>query len=139
MLGYGPGSTFTDRYYPFPFGLTEGEYPMAEQETRQFSNSHSLITQLMLHVGYLGILIYLLCFALIYAELYAAYRRMEAPRLKLIALALLCFLPGMVYMSWNSKANMLLGIIVGGGGVLIAGGLKTARSMEPEGQPDASN
>lgn len=116
LLGDGPGSTFTDRYHPFPFGLSDGDYPITEQEVRQFRNSHSLLTQLMLQVGYLGTLVYILCFVLLYVALFGAYRHVDIPHIKLIALALLCFLPSMVYMSWNSKANMLLGIIVGGTG-----------------------
>ncbi|HOD48532.1 MAG TPA: O-antigen ligase family protein [Candidatus Hydrogenedentes bacterium] len=137
LLGDGPGSTFSDQYHPYPFGLSENDYSVAEQESRQFRNSHSLVTQLILQVGYLGLLVYVLCFALIYAALYAAYRHMRHPRLRLIALSLLCFLPSMVYMSWNSKSNMLLGIVVGGTGLLIQNAHANSPNTGSEERPHA--
>ncbi len=120
LLGDGPGSTFSDRYHPFPFGLERGDYSFEEEEQRQFHNSHSLITQLMLHVGYLGMAIYLGAFASLFLMLWAASRRLDYVQFRLLALGILCFLPCLVYMSWNSKANMLLGLFIGGAGSLMA-------------------
>lgn len=120
LLGDGPGSTFTDRYHPFPFGLDRGDYPVEEQEQRQYRNSHSLFTQLMLQVGYLGMTIYLGAFGVVFLLLYIVYRRLKHLQFRMFALGMLCFLPCLVYMSWNSKANMLLGLLAGGAGILTA-------------------
>ncbi len=120
LLGDGPGSTFTDLYHPFPFGLDRGDYPFEEQEQRQYHNSHSLFTQLMLQVGYLGMTIYLGAFGVVFLMLYIACRRLKHLQFRMLALGMLCFLPCLVYMSWNSKANMLLGLFAGAAGILMA-------------------
>lgn len=120
LLGDGPGSTFSDRYHPFPFGLDQGDYSFEEEEQRRFNNSHSLVTQLMLQVGYLGMTVYLGAFAILSLMLWAACRRLKHVQFRLLALGILCFLPCLVYMSWNSKANMLLGLFIGGAGSLMA-------------------
>lgn len=113
LFGDGPGSTFTDRYEPIPFGLFEYDYPAEELERREYSQAHTLFAQLMLQTGYLGMALYLACMAGLYLACFRAYRMLSAPLLKAVALTLLAFLPPMVYMTWNSKANMVLGLLVG--------------------------
>jgi hypothetical protein len=120
LLGDGPGSTFSDRYYPFPFGLGEGDYSIEEQERREFRNSHTLFTQLMLHVGYGGMAAYLGALAYAWLALYRLRRALDGPGARTVALALLAFLPAMAYMAWNAKANMLLGLTLGLAGALYA-------------------
>jgi len=118
ILGEGPGSHFTDRYYPFPFRLAEDDYSFQEIESRRFQEPHGLLQNLLLNTGYGGTSAYLAFVFIIYTACYAVYRKTGRPPLKAQALVLLAFLPAMVYTTWTAKTNMLLGICLG-----LAGGL----------------
>ncbi len=120
ITGAGPGGTFSDTHYPYPFGIYAADYPNEEIEVRQFRNPHTLIAFLLLQVGYGGMVIYLVAMAVIWWSCLRAYRKEAHPMGKAIALSLFAFLPCMIYMTWNSKANMLLGILLGMAGVVQA-------------------
>jgi hypothetical protein len=138
LLGQGPGSTFTDAYHPFPFGLSEGDFSIAEQQTRQFRNPHTLFAALLLHVGYLGMIGYLVCLGMLYWANYSALRNAATPLLRVMALSMFGYLPAMAYMTWNSKANMLFGLSIGMVGVLYAASVE-AREPEDNAAPEAKD
>ncbi|MBI4558233.1 MAG: hypothetical protein HY706_11680 [Candidatus Hydrogenedentes bacterium] len=123
ILGEGPGSRFTDRYHPFPFGLTETDYPFEQIRTRAFEKGHGLLQNLLLNTGYGGTAAYLACMLGFYVGCLRAYRRLQNPALKTLTLALLAFLPAIMYDSWSAKNNMLLGILLGIVGNLYALGM----------------
>jgi len=120
ILGEGPGSHFTDRYYPFPFGLTKDDYSFGDIQSRQFQKPHGLLQTLLLNLGYGGMLVYLTLVGVVYAHCFSVFRKTLRPVLKIVAIILLAFLPAMVYQSWSAKTNMLLGIFLGLAGSLYA-------------------
>ena len=120
LLGEGPGSTFTDRYYPWPFGVTKYDYPHDEIVAREYQNTHSLISNLMLNVGYLGMVLYLAAVAAIFLACLRTQKRGQTPAQTALALSMVAFLPVMVYMSWSAKTYILLGVFFGIVGVLTA-------------------
>jgi len=113
ILGEGPGSLFSDRYHPFPFGLQENDFLLDEVRQRQFQNPHGLLQNLILDTGYGGMTFYLCLVGLTYFWCFRVFRRLRAPPLRAIALSIIAFLPAMVYMSWSAKNNMLAGIFLG--------------------------
>jgi hypothetical protein len=120
VLGDGPGAVFTDEYHPFPFGLEEYDYTVDEILARRFQNPHGLIPNLMLNTGYIGMAAFLIAMAVLYAACFMSFRATADPGLKNVLLALLAFLPAMVYNAWSPKTYMLLGILLGIAGALAA-------------------
>jgi hypothetical protein len=112
ILGAGPGATFSDKYYEIPFGVSTDEYPWPEIQKRRFQNAHGLLQNLMLNVGYGGMIVYLSLLAVIYWSCFQLVRHVQGYE-RGIALTLLAFLPAMFYSSWSAKNNMLLGILLG--------------------------
>ena len=113
ILGEGPGATFSDNYHQFPFGIFPGDYTWEEIERRTFQNPHGLIQNLMLNLGYGGMLVYLGLIGILYWSCFELVRKSRKPYFRAIALALLAFLPAMVYSSWSPKNNMVLGVLFG--------------------------
>ena len=113
LLGEGPGGHFTDKYSPFPFQLREYDYPREQIITRKFIKPHGLLQRLMLNIGYGGMTVYLLCIFFVYLSCLLSYRCSENEIIRYIMLALLAFLPGIVYMTWSTKASMICGISFG--------------------------
>jgi len=118
ILGDGPGSTFTDKYYPWPDTSTEGDFSYDEILQRKYKNTHSLVSNLILNIGYGGMLAFVACMAGIFLVCLRAYRRARSPALNALALSLLAFLPVMVYMSWSAKTYVLTGTFLGIAGCL---------------------
>jgi len=136
LLGEGPGSLFTDGYRPFPFPLHAGDYRETEILSRKFQNPHGLLANLMLNVGYGGMIVYLGLIFVGYLSLIVAFLRAEgAGALRAMSLALIAFLPAMVYSAWSSKNTMLLGTLLGMAGCLCAllrpGDARLKRTIAP--------
>lgn len=113
LFGEGPGSSFTDSYYPFPVGLDPmSDYTWEEIQSRQFANAHGLLQNLLLNTGFGGMVAYLLCMLGVYVACFRAFFRLSSPGLQAVALALAAYLPSIIYDSWSPKNNMTLGILI---------------------------
>ena len=119
-IGFGPGGTFTDRHHPFPFPLTVDDFSLEERMSRQFQGAHGLLQNTLLVLGLAGTALYLIALAALYALAAAAYRHLPSNTERVIALALVGFLPAMMYLTWSAKSNMLFGILLGVLGVLVS-------------------
>lgn len=118
LLGEGPGSTFSDRYHPFPFPLKTGDFVVDEIISRTFQNPHGVIGNLMLNVGYGGLALYLVAMALLYVAAFRVYLKSHDESLRAAALTLLAFLPVLVYGAWSPATRVILGTLMGIIGVL---------------------
>lgn len=113
ILGKGPGGHFTDRIHPFPIHLRDADYSKTQIATRQFTKPHGLLQRLILTLGYGGMAIFTICMAGMYFSCFYAFRAAPNALSKSIALALLAFLPAIVYMTWSAKATMICGLCMG--------------------------
>ena len=134
ILGEGPGSSFSDRYHPIPFGLTEGDYSTDEIVTRKFQNPHGILQTLMLNLGYGGMALYLLSMFLIYYVDFKVFAKSHNEVLKAVALTLLASLPSLVYGAWSPAARILLGVLFG----VIAGLDMLTKAEHETGELDAA-
>ncbi len=115
ILGDGPGSTYSDRYHPFPFKLRPGmDYTWQEIWSRRFERGHGLLPNLILNTGYGGMAAYLMAMLGLNVLCLAALRRVKnSPALFPIAFTLVACFPTFVYESWSAKNNMTLGFVMG--------------------------
>jgi hypothetical protein len=134
LLGEGPGSRFSDRYHPFPFGLTRGDYTFEEIKHRRFENAHGLLQNLMLNTGYGGMFLILGALGLLWVSCYRSYRQLRLSGLRAISLGLFAFLPAMVYSTWSIKNNVLLGLMLGLAGVLSHAAREDREKTPPDGR-----
>lgn len=119
-IGLGPGGSFTDRHHPFPFDLTEDDFSLAERMSRRFQSAHGLLQNTLLTLGIAGTALYLVALGTLYAVAVGAYRRVRMREEQALVLALIGFLPAMMYLTWSAKTNMLFGILLGIIGVIVA-------------------
>jgi len=118
ILGQGLGSSFSDRYHPFPFEIGPSDYPDEQRRVRQFSEPHGLVQVLWLRLGYGGAAVFLSSVLGLYICAFSAFFKTRHPALLSTALALVAVLPGVVYMTWSAKGNMICGIALGITGTL---------------------
>ena len=115
ILGEGPGSTYSDRFHPFPFPLRPGtDYTWEEIWSRRLNRGHGLLHNLLFNTGYGGMAAYLTAMLGLYLLCFGAFRRLkDSPTLFPIAFTLIACFPAFVYESWSAKNNMTLGFVMG--------------------------
>lgn len=116
LAGQGAGSYFTYRVVPPPPEVYSqvGSYLPEQLESGRFFFAHDFVNSMLLKNGILGLLIYLLAFAMLVRKLYRAITcvRMSNYGIR-VCLILLALSPGFLYnLHWSVKVAMVTGLLL---------------------------
>lgn len=111
IWGGGLGSYFSDKYYPYSFGLLGGAaYPDEHILSGKLFTPHGTELVILLKMGIGGLLFYYFIMLLFFKEGYVIFKQVNDKYWKAVALAILVFMPLFFYKNFISKLQVFFGI-----------------------------